>query len=854
MCFDDNYDYEDGCELAVDYPIEWAENDKTAYDHWMSPIADLATGSHSYAETTYWLRDDGYVTLGRARPSSSYTTAYNGFITVEDDEMEPTDNAWDHWVELFDMVNSDVGVVNGEWNETATTIAEQGYTLVDVDDRTDFDFAIWDVRAVTGYIDAKWYGDMVDSVPDGANVTVDGYNFFPWTTNTSSYDCSNADLPSGTDWVPISDRLNGGVIRWVEVDWTLTTSMKGPWFHVNQSALATTGCNAGYDSAATWISYGQSGKLGWGPVITPLDYCWNVPRTPAFTGTFNRACFDDWEWPGSGLCKLDCEAGWADRDMDPTNGCESFLANGFPLPRSRCGSTGSADVYDDPATFNLTLSAPRYNYNQDSACGAGVCIGCQNLGGVNTVQTAGKFLGDAKTEAGTRSFCLDGGNDWIAADASLSTVGDKIMNASVENIEYPGDYYCSGILNQNACLRVQLSYACPQSYITASLCPKNSYWGANDTQAAATSSSILTDNTNSYAKYFQVCEDRDEIWTTGCEVALAYNFKWDTTGENVTVINGFRVVDEEDSFVTLQGVYDRSIGVKPKWDKNFTEIDWDGGVQPGFDCDILRLLPREHTHIKPQSLSGDFIGCSLSGNQGEGTCQFKCDGSWSDCDGNPWNGCEQSDVLCAGSGASACNDPQGYPTGAGIKPPRCNNYFNDNDVARTPFCDGNQLPTDDWYDYFVSETGAVNYDDQGEYDELFEIYDHGLNWVDVTTDYVDPDVSRYTIQGYWDNDEIDYSCRVWLDFYNFTKYTVRTKNISADANAATGRCVLDCDEVNGVSNYNGNDLDGCQSHIDNSFCRLSSGDGITSRLSLPGVQSSSASKCQIGRASCRERV
>jgi len=325
------------------------------------------------------------------------------------------------------------------------------------------------------------------------------------------------------------------------------------------------------------------------------------------------------------------------------------------------------------------------------------------------------------------------------------------------------------------------------------------------------------------AKYLQVCDDRDQAWENGCEVALGYNLAVTTIGPQVYT----NVSTASGTTTKLLGIYDRSIGVKPNWDQNFTLIDWGTGSAAGFDCEIVRLLPRNHTHVTPQNLSLHPIECAIGGKQGDGTCTFTCDPTWIDCDGNPWNGCEQSTILCT----NGCQTATRYPGGRTLT---CNTGLNNaNALARPALCDGNQLPFDAWHLYYEDESG-VNTDDASLYDDPFEIQDAGIDAVSVLTNYVDPVVSRYTIKGYWDNADIDYSCRVWLDSYDYNGYTLRTQNISSDANMATGRCVIDCLETGGYSNCDGNDLNGCESHKDTSSCRTTEGTCVNC-VNIPGV-------------------
>jgi len=322
LCYDLNYDYEDGCELAVEYPLQWGVDltnastphlKKASFNHWYSPIANAA-GLHPYRETAYWLRSDGTVVIGRSDPT-----------------LPPTLAATDHWVQLFDLMISD------PVNQTAANFIWKGY---------DYYFNTWDVRNLKTYNSLNW----------GAG----GNNIFPFISVTGSYDCSNYVLPSGK-----GAKIQVGTVN-VSVDWTLTTSDAGPWFHVNQSRNAQTECNPGYDPGQVRNVYGRAGYA-----IDPLKYCAiSAANNTAWSQTStSKACNDAWVWPGAGLCKLNCERNWEDGDMDPTNGCESYAPNGLPLPASRCGT-----YFNDPLLTISTLMVPTTTTSNFLAVLASACL------------------------------------------------------------------------------------------------------------------------------------------------------------------------------------------------------------------------------------------------------------------------------------------------------------------------------------------------------------------------------------------------------------------------------------------------------------------------------------------------
>lgn len=190
------------------------------------------------------------------------------------------------------------------------------------------------------------------------------------------------------------------------------------------------------------------------------------------------------------------------------------------------------------------------------------------------------------------------------------------------------------------------------------------------------------------AVYKQVCMDVDGLWWTGCEVALLYNLRSTTEGPAKTVT----MKGDDGLTYTLRGVYDRSIGVRPYYDKNFQVIDWTLGgtlsdtVSAGFDCEILRALPREFTHITPQTYE-NTIECDPT----IGRCKFTCDTAWRDCDGNPWNGCETSTLLCGGGTTASCQAAQRYSVAF-----NCASQLATNELDKPAFCDGGRVPYDEW--------------------------------------------------------------------------------------------------------------------------------------------------------------
>lgn len=187
--------------------------------------------------------------------------------------------------------------------------------------------------------------------------------------SSASFPCSAARAPSGTAF--------GGTVKW-----KLDSSQAGPWYHVNQSAHST--CEPGYNPGGTRTDYSRALKPR---LCTDQSSDW--------------ACFETWDQlPGHGKCVLPCETGWQDCDGDPSNGCESYMADGRPYPQSRCGSLCGVG-----------------NYNLDASCGAGMCLPCRQLSGVNHVAVGPSDL------TGGLSKCVDGGGAWDNSPTPASAVG-----------------------------------------------------------------------------------------------------------------------------------------------------------------------------------------------------------------------------------------------------------------------------------------------------------------------------------------------------------------------------------------------------------------------------------------------
>jgi len=801
-CFDRNWYYEDGCEEAHNYSLWWTDYDltgaelpKASFNHWFSPIYDPESGSH-LPERTYFLRLDGKITIGR-----------QGF---------PPTPPPDVWVELFSFDQAE---------DPDLLYGTDSLIQFDTNERNgwyDFYFHQWDITDAPGYFPNKWYNNVTGEGSDDLGAPK-GYNIFPYQANddiglTGAYDCNNAELPWG--FVTFNVTFCDDDWDLLDVNYTFNTAHEGPWFHVNQSAV--TQCDPGANPGATINTYTGLG-------FSLSSVCTQTANQQASLP--DKGCYSTWHWKGAGLCKLGCENNWANRDNDPTNGCESYLLNGFPYPNSRCGGA-AGKTFNNPATDPTLFGT--FNFDQTNYCGAGVCLQCGFLSGVNTAAS--------NINAGLASTCIDGGDYWI--DSDNGTV--------INDIAYPGDYYCYGILNEQACLRSQLKYG-----NCGKLCPNSFLW-ANATTCNGGTCTTQTVQANSdgtgQAAWIQVCTDVDELWETGCEVALGYNLG--LLSSNLDVPNQPRDIGGN---ITLNGVYNRAIGVKPAFDGNFNEIGW-GPVGAGFDCEILRLLPRAHTHVKQQTLLSNVIGCTDRNVAYQGTCSFTCDTDWRDCDGNPWNGCEQSELLCGGASYD-CNTPEinpvGYqpPNGQTVNIAICTSFNLLNQLNRPSFCDGNQIPWDQWRLYYDSLNGfpntlygfndaTDNYDDAGQYDDYFEITDWGMLAVDVTSNYVDPWVSRYTIKGYWDDVDVDYSCRVWLNIDDLAKQVpvnnLRSFEMTPDKNFADGKCVLDCGGV--YSDCDGIDWNGCETH--NIVTRCLGTDGLcVSCVNLPGVISGISSKC-----------
>jgi len=779
-CVDDDYVYENGCELAVDYPFEWANSNKVAWNHWYSPLASN-TGSKDVPERTYWVRDDGVVTIWQSNP--------------------PQADALDYWTRLFDLTDATLG----------------------------FSFTTYDVRTVAGWSFYQWYNwsaELAPTVSATYSFTIGGSrgnNVFPYTGASATWDCSNSELPSGVKSWTIGSVPNSITI---DVPWTLTTSMPGPWFHVNQSAPST--CRAGPDPGATSAQYSKA------PPVTTSNFCgvsnWG-------TG-YNKDCYDAWVTPGSGRCALNCETDWKDLDADPSNGCESYIKNKLPYPGSFCGTTNAVDPALDSKYPN-----GNYNYNKQANCGAGLCLNCQFLGGVNQ---------GASGAAGTNPTCIDGGDNWFSLEADNTLRYQENAGLPPTNtytgvptptqvgpsaVMYPGDYYCFGVINENSCLRLQLAMSCNG----IAPCSASGPTGVAYPKIGGGRTTIQAGSA-----FIKVCADYDDAWETGCEVALAYNVGPLTIGPSTNAPSFVTSVKTStSSTIQLRGIYNRRIGVKPYYDKDFAVIDWSQNLPAaGFDCEILRYLPRAHTHITPQTGSGsatDVIACGQASayTNRPGQCTFKCDAGWTDWDRNPWNGCENFNLLCGGTGSNNVNGEltQRYTTEANFACTDLNGRFANGDYTRQPFCDGNAIPFDDWHIFWVDNTdNGANTDDSSQYDDRFEIEDHGIDFVNVMIQYIDPDVSRYTIKGYWDNEDVDYVCRVWLNG------TGLRSAIPADGNAATGKCVTDCNAANGYSECNGLIASGCDSHILDGSCRNTAGDCIKCS-DIAGTRTLSSSKC-----------
>jgi len=790
-CYDQDFDYENGCELATDYPYEWAKFNKHAWDHWYSPLPNPTTnGRHDIPETFYWVSNQGDVSIGiQSQPPSGPTVGQDGLY-------------WSGPAAAANVYPKD----------------QKDFVL----DLNIFDFLRWDIRgadanslglpdyAATGnsiWLDNKWYnwsdketttanpGDQPTLPLIGSGPANNGNNIFPYMGITSAWDCSRADSASGVHSITIPGLGN------VKIPWAIDTNQSGPWFHVDQSKVSQ--CDPGPDPGAANDAY-----HGAKPSIDPLKYC----TTPLAgikwaTGT-DKGCYNTWTYVPRGKCALACDKDWANGDADPSNGCESYLPNKKPYPGSTCGPLPSAPFFKDPAA-DPKYPNGQYNYNQkDGPCGAGLCLNCVQLPGVNHDASNS----DATIEfAGFKSYCLDGGNDWWTIEtAAIANYPDQALDNSkgpgaaksgvvpasgagspTQAVQYPGDYYCTGVINENACLRAQLPIRCSGQNLPAGQC------GSDGNYYPKIGASFGHQSLQTGSQFVKVCADYDDDWATGCEIALGYNLGVYSQGPQPTDPT---VVDANDNDITLEGTYDRRIGVKPYYDGNYNIIDWTGHNDPlddvvaGFDCEILRLLPPQHTHILPHVDTATVIECSKNFKGVPGLCSFKCVTGWLDCDGNPWNGCEQSDSLCGGAsgGANGCQQAQKYPN-IGQANFACTSANLDfRELAHTYFCDGNQLPYDDWHLYFEENANAetANTNDASQYNDWFEIQDWGIDYVNVLTDYVNPDVSRYTIKGYWDNSDIDYSCRVWL---NINGSGLRTEStIPSDANYATGRCVVDC--------------------------------------------------------------
>jgi hypothetical protein len=807
-CFDANFDYLDGCELATNYPQSWALGNmsKSSYKHWFSPITE-ANGKH-LPETTYWVREDGVLAIGRAPYAP---------IDVTNSSRWPT-GLPDNWAPVFNFLNT------GDFDEEFNPLNE----YVDLDDEIvsvdSFWFSEWNVtRDAPGYIEYNWQSSSLS-----------GYDAFPFKGVKSAYDCSNAYVASGYSEVYINSE------DYIYVAWQFTPEHKGPWYHVNQSKVSA--CTAGYNPAESQKNFQDFGN------IIMSKYC---SQTAGLGETAaDLKCYLSWKFPGEGRCKLACENGWADGDADPTNGCETFLANEKPNPTSQCGANYLVGtVYQDPALAVDITEAVRinnFNFNQLGSCGAGVCVSCLTLGGVSKL-AIGSTFNLTNDPTGMKPYCVDGGDSWEEADFNTTLLGapqpvyagNPYRSSAVY---YPGDYYCTGIINQNSCRRLQLKYSCA-TLGNKALCPEGSFYP----HAEEGRYEILQAN----ARFVQVCEDRDGLWENGCEYALGYNLGLTT---NATIVY---TVTSNDGTALLYGQYDRTIGVKPYWDSNFTVIDWaniDGEdtwtSDAGFDCEIVRKLPHAHTHVKVETLTENKIECSAKGRGDfEGTCSFECESGWNDCDLNPWNGCEQFKPLCGGIasvGTSGCNTAQAYFQNGAPKTLLCSGAgtpIKESTLERDSFCDGNQIPFDDWYSWYNEDEEDLNSDDAVYYAGQFEIYDHGHDYVDVKVNYVAPKVSRYTIKGYWDNVDIDYSCRIWNNISLLPAFTLRNLDtIPSDANRATGKCAVDCLEAGGYSDCDGNPLNGCDNHKIQQLCRTTSGTCM-SCIDLPGIRSPLISQC-----------
>lgn len=302
--------------------------------------------------------------------------------------------------------------------------------------------------------------------------------------SSSAFACSTAAAPSGTAF--------GGAVTWA-----LDATDPGPWYHVSQQAQST--CTPGYNPGGTRADYSRVLK----------------PRLCTDQSS-EQACFDTWQQlDGHGKCALPCEPGWKNCDGDPSNGCESYLADALPYAQSRCGSL--CDIG---------------NYNLDGACGAGICLSCRQLGGVNHVAVG------VADNGGGLSKCVDGGGAWDNSAAPVSAVA------------YPGDYYCNGVTDQRACGRLVLAYPCTRDGVRC--LDGNLYSGATG---------AVSDRAN--AVYKPVCLDADKLWWTGCEVALLYNLRSTTEGPAKSV----SVKGDNGLTYTLRGVYDRSVGVRPYYDR-----------------------------------------------------------------------------------------------------------------------------------------------------------------------------------------------------------------------------------------------------------------------------------------------
>jgi len=801
-CFDANFEYQDGCELATNYPETWSRSNfsKSAYKHWFSPIAE-SDGSH-HAETTYWVREDGLLAIGRAPATQAIDDAVNWPTALPD-----------NWAPVFDFLD-----VSNTWS-TGNDL--NNFTDLDGEDNfvSNFWFQRWNVTEdAPGYIEYKW------------QVSTDGgYDTFPFKGAKSAYDCSNAYVASGVTKVFINSTY------FIPVEWTFTPKHKGPWFHVNQSAVQQ--CTAGYDPSATQVEFQNKGN------VIMSNYCTQTSTSvnPNQPNEPDLKCYSTWKFKGEGRCKLTCENGWADGDGDPTNGCETFLNNSYPYPASQCGANYKLATGEirDPALSDYDVNVINYNFNQQGSCGAGVCLACTTLGGVSALATRTTYNLTADP-TGMKPFCLDGGDSWVAADTNDDALGQPVpvlVGGLSTAVGYPGDYYCTGIINMNACRRLKIGYSCA-SLANRALCPE----GFRYPHVTAGQYELIKAN----ASYIRVCEDRDGLWENGCEYALGYNLDINT---NQTI---YYNVSSNSGWLYLLGQYKRTVGVKPFWDGNFTVIDWGELAEAGFDCEIIRLLPRVHTHVTPETATTNKIECAASGNAGEGTCSFTCDNGWNDCDANPWNGCEQSKLLCGGTAATGnagCQTAQMYSTRLACT------TLSAVELARSTFCDGNQIPFDDWTayydDYFTYPAtltppypvaGNYNADDARYFADQFEITDHGLWEVDAKYNYVNPTVSRYTIKGYWDNVDIDYSCRIWVDIDSATFKLRALNTIPADANRADGKCAVDCNEAGGYSDCDGVDVNGCDQHNLQTQCRSVSGDCI-SCINLPGTVTPTISQC-----------